>query len=98
MIRPGVVPYATINGLIRVSRSFGAKLPYSPIIWMFGIEEGDKAVEGVAVCSLGVGLAGSRTGRKRCVVSLRASPRTAVGAAFGRGGGGRGARPILTLQ
>lgn len=74
MIGPGVVPYATVDCLVRVSRPFGAELPYRPIIRVFGIEEGDKTVERVAVCSLGVCLTRSRAGRERCAVSLRASP------------------------
>lgn len=73
MIRPGVVPYATVDSLVRVSCPFGAELPYRPVIRVFGVEEGDEAVERVAVGSLGVCLARSRAGRKRCTVSLRAS-------------------------
>lgn len=71
MIRPGVVPYATVDGLVRVSCPFGAELPYRPVIRVFGVEEGDEAVQWVAVGSLGVCLAWSRAGRKRCTVSLR---------------------------
>lgn len=70
MIRPGVVTDATVDCLIRVSRPFGAELPYCPVVWMFGIEKGDEAVEGVAVGSLGICLARPRSVRKQSAVSM----------------------------
>lgn len=75
MIRPGVVTDAAIDSLVRVSRPFGAELPYCPVVWVFGVEEGDETVEGVAVGSLRICLARSRAARRGCAVSLRASPR-----------------------
>lgn len=81
MIRPWVVPYAAVDGLIRVSRPFGAELPYRPVVRVLGIKEGDEAVERVAVGSLRVCLTRSRAGRKGYAVSLRAS-HMAAGAMF----------------
>lgn len=74
------MPYATIDSLVRISRPFCAELPYRPVIGMFGVEEGDKAVERVAVGSLWVCLAWPRAGRNRRVVSLCAATCAAPGA------------------
>lgn len=57
MIGPGIVPYPSIDSLVRVSGAFGPELPDGPIISMFGVEKGNEAVEGVSIGSLGVGLA-----------------------------------------
>ena len=89
MIRPGVVPYAAIDGLVGISRPFGAELPYRPVIWVFSVKEGDEAVERVTIGSLGVCLARSRAGRRWCAVSLRA---------WAVCGGTRRTRLELTLQ
>ena len=62
MVGPGVVPDAVVDRLVRVPRPFGAELPYRPLVAVTGVEEGDEAVEGVAVGALGVGLAGAGAG------------------------------------
>jgi len=69
------MPYASVDCLVRISRPFCAELPYRPVIWMFGVEEGDEAVERVTVGSLWVCLAWARADQKGCVVSLRVAPR-----------------------
>lgn len=71
------MPYASIDCLVRISRPFCAELPYRPVIWVFGVEEGDEAVERVTVGSLWVCLAWARADGKRSVVSLRVAPRAA---------------------
>lgn len=57
------MPYPTVDCLVRVSRPFGAELPYRPIVRMFSVEEGHETVERVAVGSLGICLAGPRAAR-----------------------------------
>jgi hypothetical protein len=47
---------AVIHSFVRISGAFGAEFPYRPVLAVAGVEEGDQAVEGVAVGSLGVGL------------------------------------------
>lgn len=53
------MPDASVDGLVGISGPFRPELPDGPIISMFGVEEGDKAVEGVSVGSLRIGLAGA---------------------------------------
>lgn len=59
MIGPGIVPYASIDSLVRVAGAFSPELPDGPIISMFGVEKGNEAVKRVAVGSLGICLARS---------------------------------------
>lgn len=54
MIRPWVMPHATIYRFIGIARSFGAKLPYGPVFTVFRIEEFDELVERVSVGELGI--------------------------------------------
>lgn len=61
VVRPGIVAYPAIYSLVRVSGPFCPELPDGPIVFMFGVEKGDKAVEGISVGSLGIALAGART-------------------------------------
>lgn len=56
MIGPGVVAYPVVDGIVGVPRPFGAKLPYSPVIAVLGVKEGDQFIEGVAVGQPRVGL------------------------------------------
>lgn len=58
MIGPGVVTYPVVNGIVGIPGPFGPKLPYGPVIAVFGIEEGDKFIEGVAVSQPGISLGG----------------------------------------
>jgi hypothetical protein len=57
VIGPGIVPYTSIDSLIRVAGAFCPELPDGPIVSMFGVEKGNEAVKGVAVGSLGICLA-----------------------------------------
>lgn len=59
MVGPWVVSYPAIDSFIGVARSFSAELPNGPVIAMFCVEEGDQAVEWVAVGSLGICLTGT---------------------------------------
>lgn len=59
MVRERIVPHATVDGIVRVSGPFGAKLPDGPIVPMLGVEEADEVVQGVAVRPLRVGLRGT---------------------------------------
>lgn len=61
------MPYAAVDCLVRVSRPLGTELPYRPVVRMFSVEEGDEAVERVAVGSLGICLAWSRAGREHAL-------------------------------
>ncbi len=62
MIRPRVVSYSVVYKLVRISRSFGSELPYSPVLAMFRVEKLDKTVEGIAIGALRVGLRGAGAG------------------------------------
>lgn len=70
MVGPWVVSYAAVHSLIRVASAFCAEFPYGPVVSVFGIEEGDQAIEGVAVGSLGIGLAGAGADSSRRVMSV----------------------------
>lgn len=59
MIGPGIVPYTSIDSLVRVAGAFCPELPDGPIVPMFGVEKGNEAVKRVAVGSLGICLARS---------------------------------------
>jgi hypothetical protein len=59
MVGPRIVADAAIHGLVRVAGALGAELPDGPAVGVFGVEEGDEAVQGVAVGELGVGLGGA---------------------------------------
>lgn len=59
MIRPWVVPYSAVDGLVWVASAFGAELPYGPVVAVLGVKESNKTVEGVTVGSLGIRLAGA---------------------------------------
>lgn len=63
------MPYASVDSLVRISSSFRPELPDGPIISMFGIKEGDETVEGIAVSSLRIGLAGTGTEEAQSMVS-----------------------------
>ena len=54
VIRPWVMPHATVYGLVGITSSFGTKLPYRPFFVMFGIEELDKLIERITICQLGI--------------------------------------------
>jgi hypothetical protein len=60
MVREGVVVDSVIDVGVWVTGSFGAKLPYGPIVAVLGVEEFDERVERVAVCALRIGAAGAR--------------------------------------
>jgi hypothetical protein len=60
MIRPGVVPDATIYCLVRIAGALGAEFPYRPVISVFCVEEGYESIKGVAVGTLGICLGGAR--------------------------------------
>ena len=49
MVRPREVLYPALYGIIRVARSFGAKLEDAPIFRMARGYEGNEAREGVAI-------------------------------------------------
>lgn len=59
MVRPWVVPYSAVDCFIGIASAFCTKLPYGPIVLVLGIEKGNEAVEGVAVGSLRISLAGA---------------------------------------
>ena len=63
VVGPGVVANAVIYGIVGVSGALGAELPNCPAFSMFLVEEGDEAVERVAVCALRVCL--RRTGAEK---------------------------------
>lgn len=71
MIRPGIVPYPAVNCLVRISCPLCAELPYCPVIWVFSVEKGDEAVEGVSVGSLWVCLAWARAGEHEAMSVCR---------------------------
>lgn len=52
MVGEWVMVDAIIDFRVWVARAFGAKLPYRPIVTMFGVEEFDKGIERVAICAL----------------------------------------------
>jgi hypothetical protein len=54
VIRPWVMPHATIYRFIGIACAFGAKLPYGPVFTVFRIEEFDELVERVSVGELGI--------------------------------------------
>lgn len=69
VVGPWVMSYAPIDSLIWVPSALCAEFPYSPVVAMFGVEESDEAVKGIAVGSLRIGLAwtgaNSREGGQR---------------------------------
>lgn len=56
VIWPRVVPYSIVYEVVGIAGSFGAEFPYSPVLVVLGIEELDKAIEGIAIGALRVGL------------------------------------------
>jgi hypothetical protein len=54
VVRPRVVPHATVDGLVGISCAFCAEFPDCPFFAVFRVEELDELVEGVAVGELGV--------------------------------------------
>lgn len=61
VIRPRVVPYSIVYEPVGIASSFGAEFPYGPVLVVLGVEELDKAIEGVAIGALRVGLRRART-------------------------------------
>lgn len=57
VVRPRVVSYPPIDSFVRIASAFCPELPYGPVVAVFGVEEGDEAIERVAVGSLWVRLA-----------------------------------------
>lgn len=57
VVWPGVVAYSPVDSLVGVSSALGAKLPYCPVVAVFGVEKGYEAIERIAVSALGVCLA-----------------------------------------
>jgi hypothetical protein len=60
VIRPRVVPYPAVDGLVGIACAFGAKLPDGPAIAVFRVEECDELIERVPIRALREGL--RRTG------------------------------------
>lgn len=50
------MPYPIVYEPVGIASSFGAEFPYSPVLVVLGIEEPDKAIEGVTIGTLRVGL------------------------------------------
>lgn len=61
VIRPRVVPYSIVYEPVGIASSFGAEFPYGPVLVVLGVEELDKAIEGVAIGALRVGLRRARS-------------------------------------
>ena len=59
MVGEGVVVDAVVDFRIWVARPFGAKLPYGPVVAMFGVEELDERIQWIAVGALWVRAAGA---------------------------------------
>jgi hypothetical protein len=59
MVGKRVVVDAIVDLRVWVARPFGAKLPYSPVFAMFGVEKLDECIERVAIRALGVSAAGA---------------------------------------
>lgn len=54
VIRPWVMPDASVDGVVWVACALGAELPDGPVFAVLFVEEGDEAVEWRAVCPLRV--------------------------------------------
>lgn len=54
MVGPGVMADAIVDGIVGVAGALGAEFPDGPVFSMFLVEEGDEAVERVAVRALRV--------------------------------------------
>jgi hypothetical protein len=50
MIWPREVMNAIVNLGIRIPGALGTKLPDTPVLAMFGVEEFDKLIERIAIC------------------------------------------------
>lgn len=54
--------YSIVDLAVGVSCAFSAKFPYRPVVAVLAVEPFDEFIEGVAVCALRVGAAGSGGG------------------------------------
>lgn len=55
VIRPGVVPYSTINFGVWVAGALGPELPNGPAFSMLGVEELDESVGWISIGTFWVG-------------------------------------------
>lgn len=62
MVRPGVVPYSTVDFRVWIASPLGPELPYRPAFSMLGVEELDESIGWVSVGAFRVGGRGARGG------------------------------------
>ena len=70
VVRERVMIDSAVDLGVGIPCSFGAELPYCPVFAVFGVEELDERVEGVAIVALGIGAAGAG-GRDDCRIVSR---------------------------